>query len=97
MAKERIRATRPGGIRMAQDNAQPEGDGSRPYLFVGLAIIGVGLVVLLQDGPLREDCRHVLLDPEFRGACREVVATAVAKLHSGVGNGDSAALSSSAY
>ena len=82
---------------MTQDNAQPEGAVSRPYLFVGLAIICVGLVVLLQDRPLRDECRHVLLDPKFRGACREGVATAVAKLHSGVGNGDSAALSSSAY
>lgn len=82
---------------MTQHHAQPEGDDSRPYLFGGLAIIGVGLVVLLQDGALREKCRHVLQDPEVRDACREVVASAVAKSRSGVSNGDTAALSSSAY
>lgn len=74
------------GISMTQDNARPVRDESRPFLFGGLAIIGVGLAVLLRAPAVREACRRVLQDPEVSDACREVVARVVARSpHPGVG------------
>lgn len=82
---------------MTQTNAQPEGDHTRTYLIAGLAVIGLGLGLLLQDSLVRENCRRVLRDPKFRGACRDAVVTAVASSPSEVGDGATAVLSPSAY